>query len=94
MTQERFHLYALSRRVEFRQYGIVTAGAFYRWKEIRSFEWQEPKHTHAVLQLNIPGRHTALPAVRLRIPLTRTSEAEAVMTRFLSEWPLLQSKAR
>lgn len=83
-------LYALSGRVEFRQHGIVTAAGFYRWTRIQSFEWRESTD-EAVLQLNISGRHAALAPVRLRIPITRRSEAGAVMTRFLSEWPPLDS---
>ena len=102
-------LYALSGRLEFRQYGIVTASSFYRWPNIESYSWSEdltwpsvsrerplgitqtvadsPKGCQ-VLNLKLRRRHPILPAaVEIKVAQAKRPEIEAVMARFLSEWP-------
>jgi hypothetical protein len=81
-------LWALSGRCEFRQAGLMTAASFYRWPNIASYSWSQDTRTRrAVLTLNLRGRHPLLPSPKIVVPQPKKPEVEAVMTRFLSEWP-------
>jgi serine/threonine protein kinase len=80
-------LYVLSGRLEFRQYGIVTAGGFYRWPKIESYGWSEDSVGRTVLTLELRGRRNFFPTPKIKTPQAKKPEVEAVMRRFLSEWP-------
>ena len=81
-------LWVLSGRCEFRQSGLMTATSFYRWPNIASYCWSENTRTErAVLTLNLHGRHPLFSTPKIMVPLPKKPEVEAVMTRFLSEWP-------
>jgi hypothetical protein len=81
-------LYAFSGRLEFRQSGILTASGFYRWTHIESHRWIEaPGKKRVVLTLKLRGRHPLLPTPKISVPHPKKHEVEAVMARFLSEWP-------
>jgi serine/threonine protein kinase len=79
-------LFVLSGRVELRQSGIVTAVGFYSWQNIERFRWIEELPEFGILDLHLRHRHL-FPSTRLRVPKSKTAEVEAVMDRFLSEWP-------
>jgi hypothetical protein len=84
-------LYALSGRLEFRHYGILTAATFYRWPKIETYNWSEDTEDigngRAVLNLKLRGRHPILPPVKIKVSQAKRPEVEAIMARFLSEWP-------
>jgi hypothetical protein len=81
-------LWALTGRCEFRHAGLVTTTSFYRWSNIASYDWSEKTgKDSAVLTLNLHGRHPLLPTPKIMVPSPKKPEVEAVMTRFLSEWP-------
>jgi hypothetical protein len=84
-------LWALSGRLEFRQHGILTAVGFYRWPNIESYEWCEAETGRMILQLKLRRRHPILPPVRIKVPAAKTAEVEAIMSRFLSEWPTISA---
>jgi len=77
-------LWALSGRCEFRQSGLTSATRFYPWPNIESHGWTES----AELTLKLHGRHPLLPTPKIKVPLAKKPEVEAVMARFLSEWPV------
>jgi serine/threonine protein kinase len=79
-------MFVLSGRVELRQSGIVTAVGFYGWSNIESYSWSENRPEYSVLDLRLRRRHL-LPSTRIRVAKSRRSEVEAIMVRFLSEWP-------
>jgi serine/threonine protein kinase len=86
-------LWALSGRHEFRQSGLMTGTTFYRWPNIESHSWIETAgKKRAVLTLKLHGRHPLLPTPKIKVPQAKRPEVEAVMARFLSEWPAAPEK--
>lgn len=91
-------LWGLSGRLDLRQFGLMTATGFYRWPTVASYSWSEDTRFSrrnvgtrwkcAVLNLKLRGRHPLLPTTaKITVPLAKRPEVEAVMVRFLSEWP-------
>jgi serine/threonine protein kinase len=81
-------IFALSGRLDLRQFGLMTATGFYRWPNIESYSWIEAAgRKDAVLTLKLHGRHPLLPSPKIKVPLAKKPEVEAVMARYLSEWP-------
>lgn len=78
-------LYALSGRLEFRQHGIVTATSFFPWQAIANYRWEGDGA--AVLRLDLRQRHPVFPPVRIEAPAEKKRDIEALLSRFLSDWP-------
>ena len=81
-------LYALSGRLEFCHYGIVTAAGFYRWPKIETYNWSDNTddsgNGRAVLNLTLRGRHLILPAIKIKVaqakrPLPATGGGHTVI---------------
>lgn len=81
--------FLLSPRLEFRQHGIVTAYAFHRWSRIESFHWEDDTKDKVMLRINLLGGHPFWQSVRVQVPSEKKAEADRVLTRFLSEWPMV-----
>jgi len=80
-------MYALSRRLELRQNGIVVASAFYPWTIIETHSWEGFLDEKAVLKLHVNRMLPFLPPVRIKVPEARKLEVESIIHRYLSEWP-------
>jgi serine/threonine protein kinase len=86
-------------RLEIRERGIVNMGRLWRWVDIESYEWEAELRHHlflqlapgslTVLKLNVRRKLAFLPPVRLRVPRHRVQEVGALMSRYLSDWPVL-----
>ncbi|HEY6328950.1 MAG TPA: serine/threonine-protein kinase [Blastocatellia bacterium] len=79
-------LYILSGRVEFRQFGVQTAAAFYSWRNIEAYDWDASIDGRNLLNLIMRGRHPILPAVHIKIGQGKRPRVDALLTGFLSDW--------
>jgi hypothetical protein len=88
----------LDGRLEIRERGIVYAGRLLAWGSIESCQWATDEaqrvgwlypvmHDDPVLKVYLRRVLKALPPVRILIPPGRREEADAVLSRYLGEWP-------
>ena len=80
-------MYALSRRLELRENGIVVASAFYPWTIIETHSWEDSWDDKAVLKVQVHHMLPFLPPVRIKVPQARKLEVESILHSYLSEWP-------
>jgi serine/threonine protein kinase len=92
-------MYALSRRMELRQNGIVVGNGFYPWTRIESHSWEQDRsmvragltgsvmEKKVILKLQMHSRLPFLPPVRIKLPAARSPQVESIVQRYLSEWP-------
>ena len=93
--------------LEIRSRGIVYYGSLYTWENIDSYSWREdplkPKPmllklfpdnpAPSLLYIRLRRSVHFLPPVRISIPPDRRQEVEAIMRRYLSEWPAAPESA-
>ena len=77
----------VTRKVEFRERGILCYGLLTRWQELESFTWDRPSGKSVVLKLLFRDRLPFLPATKVVVPSDRRDAADAVLRRQLAEWP-------
>ena len=95
LSSQCFVLYwFLSESLEIRGRGIVYAGALYEWERIEWREWSDkpiPRAHHLrskdCLKLRLCGGIHFIPFARVFVPPHRREEVDAIMSRYLSEWP-------
>ena len=83
-------IFFLDGRLEIRARGIVDAGTLYSWERIESHEWLEDpseKEKTYCLKLRLRRGIQFLPPVRISVAPGRRDEVEAIVSRYLSEWP-------
>ena len=83
-------------RLEIREKGIVRKGKLIRWGNIESYEWTSQvagwgKPSPVVLKVHVRRLLKALPPARIPIPAERREEVDAVLSRYLSDWPMAAS---
>jgi hypothetical protein len=71
-------------RLEIREKGVVSRGKLLRWGNIESYEWTEGEQT---IRFNVRRLLKAFPPVRISIPLAQREAVDAVLSRYLSDWP-------
>jgi hypothetical protein len=93
-------------RLEIRSRGIIYYGSLYTWENIESYEWRgDPqvglrslitlKLNRSLSEANLLKLHLRrsvhfLPPARVPIPDGRHDEVEAIIRRYLSDWPAAQ----
>jgi hypothetical protein len=82
--------------LEIREQGIILSGHLLRWGNIESYEWTSQvvgwgKPTPVVLEVHVRHLLKALPPARIPIPAERREEVDAVLSRYLSDWPMAAS---
>jgi hypothetical protein len=79
-------------RLEIREQGIILSGHLLRWGNIESYEWTSQvvgwgKPTPVVLKVHVRRLLKALPPARIPVPPERREAVDAVLSRYLSDWP-------
>jgi len=79
-------------RLEIREKGIVSRGRLLRWGNIESYEWISEvvgwgKPSPVVLKVHVRRLLKALPPTKIPIPPEWREAADAVLSRYLSDWP-------
>jgi serine/threonine protein kinase len=75
-------------RLEIREQGIIFLGKLLRWGNIESYEWDfGGRHPFIVLELRLRRLLKALPPTRIPIPPEQRNAVDAVLSRYLSDWP-------
>jgi len=88
----------LNGRVEIRSRGIMYVGRLYTWENIESYDWREDPdwlrrrakgrvESLLVLRLRLRRSLHFLPPARILILESRRAEVDAIMQRYLSDWP-------
>ena len=65
-------------------------GKLLRWGNIESFEWADELRSPpglSVLKVHVRRLLKALPAIRILVPNDRREVVNAVLSRYLSDWP-------
>jgi serine/threonine protein kinase len=88
----------LDGRLEIREKGIVSKGKLLRWGNIESYEWISEvvgwvKPSPVVLKVHVRRLLKALPPTKIPIPPERREEVNAMLSRYLSDWPTAQEPA-
>jgi len=89
--------------LEIREQGIISSGKLFRWGSIESYEWTSEvvgwgKPSPVVLKVHLGRLLTfvlvdvrtlgkALPPARIPIPPGQREAVDAVLSRYLSDWP-------
>jgi hypothetical protein len=75
-------------RLEIREQGIMFVGKLLRWGNIESYEWDFGGHSRFIfLEIHLRRLLKALPPVRLSVPPEQREAVDAVLSRYLSDWP-------
>jgi hypothetical protein len=99
-----FGLWLLDGRLEIREQGIVNSGRLLRWGNIESYHWnleQQPRNPwlglayfpsqFPVLEVRMRRLLKARPPVRMPVLPTRREAVDALLSRYLSDWPAPQA---
>jgi hypothetical protein len=86
--------------LEIREQGILFAGRLLRWGNIESYEWTWESLLSAVQPgLSVSEGACAAPAesaasvARMLVPPERREAVDAVLSRYLSDWPMAEEQA-
>lgn len=82
--------YVLQGQLELREQGIVCRGKLFRWRNIESYHRGPPKESlkeYEFLRLRLRRLLKILPPTQIAVPAERRSDADAVLSRYLSYWP-------
>jgi serine/threonine protein kinase len=83
-----FSFLIIGGRLEIREQGIMFMGRLLRWGNIESYEWDFAGRSRFIfLEVHLRRLLKALPPVRLPVPPDRREEVDAVLSRYLSDWP-------
>ena len=86
-------------RLEIREQGIAHAGKLLRWGNIESCEWSPERREvrfglrHAttveflILKVHMRRLLKALPSRKILVPASQREAVEAMLSRYLSDWP-------
>jgi hypothetical protein len=75
-------------RLEIREQGIMFKGRLLRWGNIESYEWDFAGRSRSIfLEVHLRRLLKALPPVRLPVPPDRRERVDALLSRYLSDWP-------
>jgi serine/threonine protein kinase len=75
-------------RLEIREKGIVSRGKLLRWGNIESYEWTEVEWEYdSVLKVHMRRLLKALPPTKIPVQAKRREAVDAVLSRYLSDWP-------
>jgi hypothetical protein len=86
----------LDGRLEIREKGIVSRGRLLRWGNIELYEWISEvvgwgKPSPVALKVHVRRLLKALPPERIPVPSERREAVDAVLSRYLSDWPMAAS---
>jgi hypothetical protein len=74
-------------RLELRERGILFNGQRLPWNRIESRSWEETAGDNLILHLQFGGWRRYFPISSLLVPARLKTEVEAVLDRYLREWP-------
>ena len=75
-------------RLEIRQQGIVFAGSLLRWGSIEGYDWDfSGHHPSILLKVHLRRLIKAIPPLSIPVPPERREAVDAVLSRYLSDWP-------
>jgi len=78
-------------RLEIREQGIIFQGTLLRWGNIESYEWDfSGRHSSIFLEIHLRRLLKALPPARIPVLPERRKAVDAVLSRYLSDWPTAQ----
>jgi hypothetical protein len=80
------HIYFSYTRNEIRERGIVAFGQFFPWHCIVARRWDDGDR-YAILRLRSVGVRRFLPEMAVIMPREKKDAADALLQRYLSEWP-------
>jgi serine/threonine protein kinase len=86
----------LGGRLEIREQGILFTGKLLRWGNIESFEWADELRSPpglSIVKVHMRRLLKALPAARMLVPNDRREAVNAVLSRYLSDWPTSAEQA-
>ena len=83
-----FSFLIIGGRLEIREQGIVFVVKLMRWGNIESYEWDFAGRSRFIfLEIHLRRLLKALPPVRLPVPPEQREAVDAVLSRYLSDWP-------
>jgi hypothetical protein len=74
-------------RLELRERGVLCNGQRLPWNRIETHSWEDTAGAHHLLHLQLGGWRRHFPFSALLVPAHLKPEVEAVLDRYLREWP-------